>query len=105
MEPLTDLITSDEKAMLAQIAKVANYKPKEHGYLQDIFQTIKIQGSAYHVDIAPLMELGIPIYHGLAKIRKVEVSEISGLLTTANPTFNEIKLVFINMTSEGGIYS
>jgi hypothetical protein len=105
MEPLNELITDDEKAMLAKIAKIAGYTPKEHGYLEDIFQTIKIQGSAYHIDIAPLTGLGIPIYHELAKIRKVEVSEISRLLANDHATFDEIKKVFINLTSEGGIYS
>jgi hypothetical protein len=62
-EALNKLVTNDEKAMLAKIANIAGYTLKEHGYLEDIFQTIKIQGSAYHIDIAPLMGLGIPIYH------------------------------------------
>jgi hypothetical protein len=105
MDPLNELITNDEKAMLAKIAKIAGYTLKEHGYLEDIFQTIKIQGSAYHIDIAPLMGLGIPIYHELAKIRNVEVSEISKLLAADHATFDEIKQGFINLTSEGGIYS
>jgi hypothetical protein len=104
MAPLNELITDDEKAMLARIAKIAGYTPKEHGYLEDIFQTIKIQGSAYHIDIAPLMGLGIPVYHELAKIRNVEVSEISRLLADDHATFQEIKQGFINLTSEG-IYS
>ena len=105
MVPLTDLIHDNERPMQLKIAKIVSYKPKKHGYLQDISQTINISRSAYHIDIVPLMELVIPTYHKVAKIRKDKVSEISRSFVTDNATFDEFKQGFINVTSKGPIHS
>ena len=99
------IITDEEMDMLKRIGKIVGYCDKEEEYLKDIFQTIKIQKIAYHIDIAPLMNLGIPMYNELAKIRNVQVSDVVHTMATSSVTFDEIKRGFINLTSEGGIYS
>jgi len=98
------LISDDEVKMLADIGKIGRYEYHEFDFLANTYHTMKIQGSAFKIDVSRFMSLGIPIYHALAKVKKVEVSDIVHIFATASVPFEDIKQAFINLTSEGGLY-
>jgi len=97
-------LSNDEKYMLNSICKVGMYNQEQRDNLSHVFLTMKLQGCAFKIDIAQFLNFGIPIYHTLAEVKQVEVSDIVHIFATSSIPFADIKQAFVHLTSEGGLY-
>jgi hypothetical protein len=70
-----------------------------------LYGTLRTQGRAYAVDIRQFAGRGIPIYAELAKVLKVNVSEVNALVEAGKVGFPQVEQAFRNMTSGAGMFS
>lgn len=71
------------------------------GEIAYLFGSIKTQGKAMTLDIRQFAQRGIPIYEELAKVLKVDQTELNGFIEAGKVGFPEIQQVFKNLTAEG----
>jgi len=74
------------------------------GELIYLYGTLRTQGRAYAVDIRQFAGRGIPIYEELAKVLKINSSEVANFVEAGKVGFKEVEQAFKNMTSNGGIF-
>ena len=67
-----------------------------------VYGTLKSQGRAYSRDLMQFGMRGIPIYEELAKVLKVDVTQIQKMASEGKIGFKEVERAFANMTEEGG---
>lgn len=72
------------------------------GDLAYLMGTLKAQGRAFTVDIRQFAQRGIPIYEYLAKVFKVNTTELDALIEAGKVGFPEVQKAFEMMTAEGG---
>ncbi|GAB4020227.1 hypothetical protein GCM10028808_60660 [Spirosoma migulaei] len=70
-----------------------------------LYGTLRAQGRAYATDIRQFASRGIGIYEELAKVLKINVSEVNQFVESGKVGFKEVEQAFKNMTSTGGIFS
>ena len=70
-----------------------------------LYGTLRASGRVMQMDIRQFANRGIPIYEELAKVLKVNVSEINDLVRAGQVGFPHIEEAFKNMTSEGGRFN
>lgn len=70
-----------------------------------LYGTLRASGRVMQIDIRQFANRGIPIYEELAKVLKVNVSEINELVRTGQVGFPHVEEAFKNMTSEGGRFN
>lgn len=74
------------------------------GELIYLYGTLRTQGRAYSTDIRQFAGRGIPIYEELAKVLKINSSEVANFVEAGKVGFKEVEQAFKNMTSNGGIF-
>ena len=74
------------------------------GDLIYLYGTLRTQGRAYSVDIRQFAARGIPIYEELAKVLKINSSEVNNFVEAGKVGFKEVEQAFKNMTTNGGIF-
>lgn len=74
------------------------------GDLIYLYGTLRTQGRAYSVDIRQFASRGIPIYEELAKVLKINSSEVNNFVEAGKVGFKEVEQAFKNMTTNGGIF-
>lgn len=72
------------------------------GDLAYLMGTLRAQGRAFTIDIRQFAMRGIPIYEYLAKVFKVNTTELTGLIEAGKVGFPEVQKAFEMMTAEGG---
>jgi len=87
---------------LDMLGNVATALGQPLGEVAYVYGTLRAQGKAYARDLMQFGMRGIPIYEELAKVLKVDVSEISKLTEKGKIGFKEVEMAFKNMTSAGG---
>lgn len=70
-----------------------------------LYGTLRASGRVMQIDIRQFANRGIPIYEELAKVLKVNVSEINDLVRAGQVGFPHVEEAFRNMTSEGGRFN
>jgi hypothetical protein len=70
-----------------------------------LYGTLRASGRVMQIDIRQFANRGIPIYEELAKVLKVNVSEINELVRAGQVGFPHVEEAFKNMTSEGGRFN
>ena len=70
-----------------------------------VYGTLKSQGRAYSRDLMQFGMRGIPIYEELAKVMKVNVSQIQKMASEGKIGFKEVERAFESMTGAGGRFS
>jgi hypothetical protein len=72
------------------------------GDLVYLYGTLRSQGRALAIDIRQFAGRGIPIYEELAKVLKVNTTQLKIMIEEGKVGFKEVQQAFKNMTSEGG---
>jgi hypothetical protein len=72
------------------------------GDLVYLYGTLRSQGRALGLDIRQFANRGIPIREELAKILKIDITQLDKFITEGKVGFKEVQKAFQNMTSEGG---
>jgi hypothetical protein len=75
------------------------------GDLTYVYGTLKSQGRAITRDIMQFTGRGIPIIEELAKILKVDATQIKNLVEEGKVGFPQVQQAFKNMTIQGGRFS
>lgn len=89
---------------LRMLGDVAAGTGQQLGDLVYLYGTLRTQGKAYAMDIRQFAGRGIPIYDELAKVLKINVSEVSDFVSAGKVGFKEVEQAFKNMTSSGSLY-
>jgi hypothetical protein len=69
-----------------------------------IYLTVKIQGKATELDLKQFSSLGIPIYQSLFNLLATEPDQFKSDVQNLKVSYENVKSVFLNMTTEGGIF-
>ena len=87
---------------MKQLGDVASAIGAPIGDLSYLMGTLRTQGRAFTVDLRQFASRGIPIYEYLAKVMKVNTTEINELVEAGKIGFPEVEKAFSMMTGEGG---
>lgn len=90
---------------LRRIGDVASGTGKDFNELTLIYGKARAEGRIQNDTLNQLAEAGIPIYQELAKVLKVNESQIRKLAEQGKIGFNDLQTVFRNLTSEGGRFA
>jgi len=90
---------------LTQIGDVAAGTGKDFNELVLILGKARAQGRVQGEELNQLAEAGIPIYEELGKVLNVNADQIRKLGEQGKIQFEDLQLVFQNLTSEGGRFN
>jgi hypothetical protein len=86
---------------LRSLGDIASGLGQPLGEIAYLYGTIKTAGVANAVDIKQFAQRGIPIYEALAQVLKVNVKEVTNLVSAGKVGFPEIEKAFKALTAEG----
>jgi len=90
---------------LTKVGDVASGTGKDFNELALIYGKARAEGRIQNDTLNQLAEAGIPIYEELAKVLKVNESQIRKLAEQGKIGFKDLQTVFTNLTSEGGRFA
>lgn len=90
---------------LTKVGNVAAGTGKDFGELALIYGKARAEGLIQNDTLNQLAEAGIPIYAELAKVLKVNESQIRKLAEQGKIGFKDLEQVFTNLTAEGGRFA
>ncbi len=90
---------------LTKVGDVASGTGKDFNELALIYGKARAEGRIQNDTLNQLAEAGIPIYQELAKVLKVNESQIRKLAEQGKIGFKDLQTVFTNLTSEGGRFA
>lgn len=92
------------KNELRMLGDVAAGTSQPIGDLVYLYGTLRTQGRAYLMDIRQFAGRGIPIYEELAKVLKINKSEVNDFVSAGKVGFEEVQQAFQNMTAAGSMF-
>ncbi len=92
------------KNELRMLGDVAAGTSQPIGDLVYLYGTLRTQGRAYLMDIRQFAGRGIPIYEELAKVLKINKSEVNDFVSAGKVGFAEVQQAFQNMTAAGSMF-
>lgn len=92
------------KNELRMLGDVAAGTSQPIGDLVYLYGTLRTQGRAYLMDIRQFAGRGIPIYEELAKVLKINKSEVNDFVSAGKVGFAEVQQAFQNMTATGSMF-
>ncbi len=92
------------KSELRMLGDVAAGTSQPISDLVYLYGTLRTQGRAYQMDIRQFAGRGIPIYEELAKVLKINKSEVNDFVTAGKVGFAEVQKAFENMTAKGSMF-
>ncbi|CAB4151935.1 hypothetical protein UFOVP585_43 [uncultured Caudovirales phage] len=92
----------DAIGTMKQLGDVSSAIGAPIGDLSYLMGTLRTQGRAFTIDLRQFASRGIPIYEYLAKVLKVDTTQINDLVEAGKIGFPEVQKAFSMMTSEGG---
>ena len=84
-------LSPDESKLLSQLSSIFDWDYPEHDLLPFIYINIKLQGSAFKMDVMQLSSIGIPIFVILAADREQPIFKIVEHLRSGSINFYQIK--------------
>lgn len=94
--------TDDAIKTMKQLGDIAAGLNVPIGDLSYLMGTMRAQGRAFTVDINQFANRGLPIYAELAKVLKVNETQVRSLVEAGKVGFPEVSKAIENMTAEGG---
>lgn len=94
----------DMTGNLSMLGNVASGVGSQIGDLIYLYGTLKASGRVTQMDMNQFAGRGIPIYEELAKVMKINTSEVRDFVSEGKVGFKEIEAAFKGMTGESGMF-
>jgi hypothetical protein len=97
-------LNPEEAELMLQLTDILPWGNPECDLLPLTYTNIKMQGSAFSMDVMQLASLGIPIYEMLSHIRQQPPSQIIQHLHSGSINFYEIKKLLEHFNQNMELY-